>query len=823
MWRNRTIANGPAEERVRDRSLLGDAVGSPSLDLNFAGGTLDPRITFTRSTVGTYYRGQFNQNLFTQSQDLTNAAYTPVGATMANITDTAPDGSTTVTRMTESALNERHVVGRSAYVPLAANLTHTLSVFVKKVSRRYIQLVGLSGASNSFSAIFDLDNGVITDTRAQGGNYISGSITAVGNGWYRCSITGNTTIAQTTLNVAHSNVATFSAGSLSAQTLQYLGDGTSQTLVWGYQLTEGSLLTPYIPTTTAAITQGQIASSQPWNLLLRSQEFDQSPWGYSQVTVPSTNNTAPDGTATAEEIMEAVATNANYRLFQSSLSVSNGTSYTFTVHAKAGSATVLQMTGNSTQFGLDEWANFNLANGTVGSVGSNVTGSDATITDVGNGWYRCKLTMLATASGTGSSVFVIFTNNNASASRDPSYSVTTGNQRSLYLWGAQLNEGTSALDYNPTTTVVNWLPRFENDPVTGEARGLLVEGGATNLLPQSADLATTWTNLNSTDSTNLITAPDGTVSADSFTDTATTAIHGMQQLIGGQSTSATYTFSCFVKKGSVRYLALGVWGSATDGWGVSVDLDTGGFVTTSNGAGYSVSGATITNVGNGWYRVSVSGITGTNNHYPTINHRTTQWSSGSLLESYAGSTANFTYVWGFQYEQQAFASSYIPTTTASVARGGDLAFMTGTNFSSWYNQSEGTFLADHDASGSGASPFGRWVGMVENTLNNYIDILRHLSSGMQWLVVDNGTTVVNSTSALTSATVRRVATAYRTNDFASSLNGGSPVTDTSLTIPTVSNLYIGCRAAGFQLNGTIRRIAYWPTRLPNATLQSLTT
>jgi hypothetical protein len=69
---------------------------------------------------------------------------------------------------------------------------------------------------------------------------------------------------------------------------------------------------------------------------------------------------------------------------------------------------------------------------------------------------------------------------------------------------------------------------------------------------------------------------------------------------------------------------------------------------------------------------------------------------------------------------------------------------------------------------------------------------------------------------------RRTAASYATNDFAVSANGSNPLTDTSGSVPTgLTELLIGT-ALNTELNGTIRRLTYWPTRLPNETLQTIT-
>ena len=759
---------------------------SATLNLDFTGGQLDSRIDFQRTTVGTYYRGAFNQNLVTQSETFSGWFFD--GITAANSSEQNPTNAGTAYGITETATTGNHRFGRTGLTVQPSSYV-TTSAYLKAGLRTLVGIYNnqLSNTTVTFELTGSGSFGAIP------ANALSASITPVGNGWYRCSVT----------HLSATN-GTFSAflsgctGTLSSPTNSYAGNASAPAIyAWGVQVTEGTLLTPYIPTTTAAITEGQIASSQPWNLLLRSQEFDNTTsWanaigGTGVNPVRTANNAvAPDGTTTADTITfntGANTTTSDFSFILQSITFTAGREYT-----------------------LSFWVR-----GTVGGEKLTVrhlSGGAYTLVTASTSWQRISITETAASGG----------NIQIGIRQNISGHGVINSTATVELWGAQVNEGSSALDYRSTTSSALWLPRFENDPVTGEARGLLIEGGATNLLQQSENLFTSWTLVNiPASASNVITSPAGTVTADSMTDDSVNNRHYAYSNAVSFVSGTTYTVSVFAKAGTATAIQL-VFTSTefgTDEW-ATFDLANG--VVGSKGSGVTGSDAIIQPVGNGWYRCVLTSPCISTGTSPAANiGLVNSNASATRLPNYVGS-GQTAYLWGAQVEAQAFASSYIPTTTASVARGADNAVMTGTNFSSWYNQSEGTFLADHDASYS-ASAASRWVGMVEDTLSNYIDLLRYVPSA-RWLVFASGSGQVDITaSGTTSATVRRVATAYRTDDFAASLNGGSPVTDTTMIVPTVSNFYIGSRAAGFQLNGTIRRIAYWPTRLPDATLQSLTT
>jgi hypothetical protein len=195
---------------------------------------------------------------------------------------------------------------------------------------------------------------------------------------------------------------------------------------------------------------GLLVEQSRTNLFERSEEFGSAYWTaitsfFGTVTANTVNS--PDNTTTADTFTESTSTGVQGN-GEASVVITSGNTYTLTVFAKKGTATVLQLGGRGTPFGIQEFANFDLDNGNIGLVGTSVTGSDATITNVGNGWYRCKLTMVAVSNGTGAA-FYCLTNNDANGTRALSY---TGTSRDLYLWGAQLEEAATESSYIKTTT-----------------------------------------------------------------------------------------------------------------------------------------------------------------------------------------------------------------------------------------------------------------------------------------------------------------------------------------------------------------------------------
>jgi hypothetical protein len=148
----------------------------------------------------------------------------------------------------------------------------------------------------------------------------------------------------------------------------------------------------------------------------------------------------------------------------------------------------------------------------------------------------------------------------------------------------------------------------------------------------------------------------------------------------------------------------------------------------------------------------------------------------------------------------------------------------GVNFSSWYRQDEGTLLVDtaidYTVPGGG---FPVMASFSDGSSNNRIDAGFLTASSAGHEVLASGASQV-ALYPPTASLRRRLAITYRANDFAACVNGSSVSTDIAGAVPVVDRLRIGDRFASgtSMLNGTIRRLTYWPRRLDNNTLQELT-
>ena len=363
-------------------------------------------------------------------------------------------------------------------------------------------------------------------------------------------------------------------------------------------------------------------------------------------------------------------------------------------------------------------------------------------------------------------------------------------------------------------------PRFDYDPVTGECRGLLIEESRTNSLLYSQDFTTTWSPSAASISSNVITAPDGNTTADKLVEnTSFSSFKFVVQGVG--SLSGTYTLSAFFKAGErySGYLQLfGAGGNATTGF----NLRTG---TISGGVGTN----TITPYGNGWYRISTSAtFSGSAAIYIVLYN-----SNG--ITNYTGDGTSGLYIWGAQVEAGAFPTSYIPTIASTVTRSADLASMTGTNFSSWYNQSEGTLYASiNNITTRSSTTYDAFVSLAGTDVNkNVMRIYTQTASGgggQNYFFgavsySPDGSYVVNSFDSYVGGAQRigKAILAYKKDNFAFTVNGLTPTRDVSGDIPTCNQLLI-FGASRFQLapSGYISRLTYYPRALKPNQLQTLT-
>ena len=375
-------------------------------------------------------------------------------------------------------------------------------------------------------------------------------------------------------------------------------------------------------------------------------------------------------------------------------------------------------------------------------------------------------------------------------------------------------------------------PRFDHKIENGVVKslGLLVEEQRTNLLNYSEDFSASpggWT-LSATGASrtqNLI-GPDGvTNSAWTITDSDNTGDlpQFYKQISISASSSTKYCISCFMKDvdnaGITPDLYAFFSGNSTKGSYVRYTFSTDSFTAhASDGGGIQPSIYGSISYPNGWVRLYFVVDDSNNGSNTALQFRIYPNGRGSNT---TGSMGFF----GAQIEEGEFPTSYIPTSGATKTRSPDNVTMTGTNFSDWYNQDEGTVYVSQ-----------KLKGVQDDSRNNLVykinggggsDYLYNTKSGDKNIFIfgDGGTNYSRFQDG-TDSTDTKTAWAYDVSgdDFKPYYNGIEVTNETTTNTPSTTShtqLELGA-SSGAKYCGHIQQFAYYPKRLTNTQLQNLT-
>ena len=358
-------------------------------------------------------------------------------------------------------------------------------------------------------------------------------------------------------------------------------------------------------------------------------------------------------------------------------------------------------------------------------------------------------------------------------------------------------------------------PRFDHTSA-GVCLGLLIEESRTNLLVRSEEFNNAaWIKVNASVTANGATSPSGTLTADTLVRSGTSiALLASADLVAG---AVSLTSSLYAKAGTQNFLVVQVnINNSTSASFITFDL-TNGTVGTRQDVINSIAFTTVaTNVGNGWYRCSVTFTGGSTNS-------TVLFGAASNANNRNGTNGGTIFIWGAQLEAGSFPTSYIPTTTGTLARSADVCTITGGNFNNFYNQSEGTVVAVVSEFRRGVA----YVPIVRFAISSDVSGNRFQigtngaktgdSSPIEFIGVKAG--VIQYQSFATSPTpVSRAALAYKTDDIRGALNGTLSAADSPPSEILAGANLMAIGALGLH----IESIRYYKKRLPNAKLQALT-
>lgn len=523
------------------------------------------------------------------------------------------------------------------------------------------------------------------------------------------------------------------------------------------------------------INKDGLVQNMPYNLVEYSEQFDNAYWNKYQSSITANSIANPiNGQTTADQVV--YTTTGTAVLYTTSSALANQV-YALSCYGKKGTTNILQI-GFTLGTG-DKIANFNLNTGVITTTSSGVT---ANIESVGNGWYRC--TMSLTPDINTPNIFVNST------------SGTTGEY--IYIFGGQLNIGSTAQPYLATTDRLN-MPRITY-PVGGGCGALLLEKQSTNRMLYSEQFENVnWSKYNAAITANVITSPDGTQNADRYVDSTTNNTHNVYASF---TISGDTTISIYVKSGEYTRFAIS---NLSDGGDVLFNLSTVAVISTSA----NFQNGKIESVGNGWYRVSATtnGVSGGKAMgYGLVND------AGAV--SFAGTGTKGVYIWGAQLENSSYATSYISTTSASSTRIADACYKAG--ISNLIGGGTGTWYMDFEMmQGTGTSnPFAFDLsdGSTANRLYLYWN---ESAQSWYWGGADTGIT-------LPSTLHKKIAIKFSGTTAKLFCNGSSIATNTISS--AFNRLDFGNRfSQTFPMDGKINEAYFYPTSLTDAECISLTT
>ena len=402
------------------------------------------------------------------------------------------------------------------------------------------------------------------------------------------------------------------------------------------------------------INSAGLVEVTPWNMAEYSEDFSNAVWTALDATITTNVATAPNGTTTADRI--DLGTLVYSQIAQTITNIKGAYNFSLYIRSLSGTQTIYSYA-------------YNDVDGLVIS----------TAFSVGTSWTRIDY--------------------NFNVSKDSAFGIRSEQAvaKSFYIWGAQLNIGSTAKPYFPTTDRLN-VPRLTYQNGGGGCPSLLLEKQSTNLFTYSEQMENSdWFKTNLTVTANSTTSPDGTQNADLLDDgTASGTQHWIYQG-PALSNSIAYTISFYAKYVSRKYMAVNIYNGASSQY-VTYDIQ--------NGVVYGSTGdvtASMTSVGNGWYRVVYTrtmASSGSPNFRIALADDT-----GDV--TYTGSNKQV-YLWGMQLEASSYPTSYIPTTSSSATRVADLATVNLPNTNMTF-----TAYLELDEASLG-TPAGDWFSIFSN-------------------------------------------------------------------------------------------------------------
>lgn len=355
------------------------------------------------------------------------------------------------------------------------------------------------------------------------------------------------------------------------------------------------------------------------------------------------------------------------------------------------------------------------------------------------------------------------------------------------------------------SAVIN-APRFDHDPVTLACKGLLIEEQRTNLCLRSEEFENgIWAKSSAIVTAPVVTAnqansPSGVLSADRIVFPAVSGAGAFSLVTQffSQSAGVVHTASIYLR---------GLVGGEKVWW-----------AWTPNGSTYVRKECVLTTA---WQRFDFTYTSTSGNNF-------TQLGVDLRDVSQSAQSAQTIFAWGAQLEAGSFPTSYIPTTTAAVVRSADVCSITGSDFTGFYNQSEGTLFAQCQT--PTANQYAGIAVIGTASFNHNIALFKSDTTGgtvgsrfVPYVTQAGSLVALHDFGNGSGNGNLKVLASVALNNVIFARNGTLSPIDTSAAMPIPNRIIIGGRADGNYINGHIASIRYYKKRLPNAKLQSLTT
>jgi len=519
------------------------------------------------------------------------------------------------------------------------------------------------------------------------------------------------------------------------------------------------------------------------NLVLRNTDNSNDYWVYTNGSCSGSAITAPDGTSTAYPYVEAASTTSHY-VGSGSITVTSGTTYTYSGFFKPNGRNVVQFTPPSSQFSGTSYINFDA---TSISVTASSGTSNHVMFPVGSGWFYIAFSIAATATG-GDSTFRYGPQSSTTAGRVAAYAGdgTSG----VCVWGGQLETGT--VSTSPILTT--------GSTATRAAEKLVVPLWKNNVLYSQDPSGTGWSRTNIT-LTGSQADPFGASNAWKVEATASASTTFYASF--NKAVSTTMTASVYVKGGTAPAMLQFVVRNVT----TATNFQAGTF-TQATGA-ISGAGWTSTAVPGyaGWYRLTFTQASGVS-----------VGDSISIQMGFVSSSmtaGDHFYMIAPQLEAGSTATTYVPTTsTLDVTGNANIPGFSSAGY---------TLAADFRSMAARTTAAGL-IELNDNLGSNRSNLLISSSDLFNPNSVTGGASQMSIAGSACTATRRKGAASYQVNNFLAANNGTALTPDTSGTMPT--GMYLlnlgSLSTGGSPFNGYLYRLQLIPKVLTQAQLNGLT-